>query len=341
MNIKAVAKKAGVSVATISRVLNHPEAVAPDTREHILSVMENLNYTPNWFARGLKLNRTSVIALLIPDILDQGYMEIAKGVEDVARQKKYNIMLCTTEEDRNKEKEYIENFITRKVDGIILVSSSLKKPDLSQIKSQNVAVVLIGKNDGMAGENMVYTDYIAATAEAVKHMIEIGHQKIGVICGSRPKIENADKLEGFKKTMSEEGLTVEPEYIVEEENSIEGGFLAASKLLNLREFPKAILVTSDIMAIGAMEKIKQAGLRIPQDIAVVGFDNLKISGYVEPKLTTVAKPMYRMGLVAARLLFDLLEEDHEEESEPQEILIQSKLKVRKSCGHQDRVKEIF
>ncbi len=172
-------------------------------------------------------------------------------------------------------------------------------------------------------------------------MIEIGHQKIGVICGSRPKIENADKLEGFKKTMSEEGLTVEPEYIVEEENSIEGGFLAASKLLNLREFPKAILVTSDIMAIGAMEKIKQAGLRIPQDIAVVGFDNLKISGYVEPKLTTVAKPMYRMGLVAARLLFDLLEEDHEEESEPQEILIQSKLKVRKSCGHQDRVKEIF
>lgn len=341
MNIKSVAKKAGVSVATISRVLNHPEAVAPETREHILSVMQSLNYTPNWFARGLKLNRTGVIALLIPEIIDLGYMEIAKGVEDVAHQKNYNIMLCTTEEDRNKEKGYIENFIARKVDGIILVSSLLKKNDLMQIKKQDISVVLIGKNEELTGENLVYTDYISATGEAVRHMIEIGHQKIGMICGSRPKIENRDKLEGFQKTIMEEGLSYQPEHIVEEENSIEGGFLGASKLLNLKNRPEAIFVTSDIMAVGAMEKIKQEGLKIPQDVAVVGFDNLKISGFIEPKLTTVAKPMYRMGLIAARLLFDLMEDEEEEGTQPQEILIQSKLKVRKSCGHQDRVKEIF
>ncbi len=341
MNIKAVAKKAGVSVATISRVLNHPDAVAPDTKEHILKIMESLEYTPNWFARGLKLNRTGVIALLIPEILDMGYMEIAKGVEAVAHQKKYNIMLCTTEEDRSKEKGYIENFIARKVDGIILVSSFLKNSDFDQIKKQDISVVLIGKNEELTGENLVYTDYQSATGEAIRHMIEIGHRKIGMIYGTRPKIENMDKREGFRKTITEEGLNYRPEHIVEEENSIEGGFLGASKLLNLKDRPEAIFVTSDIMAIGAMEKIKQAGLKIPQDIAVVGFDNLKISGYIEPKLTTVAKPMYRMGLVAARLLFDLMEGDREEDGEPQEILIQSKLKVRKSCGHLDRVKEIF
>lgn len=341
MNIKSVAKKAGVSVATVSRVLNHPDAVAPDTKEHILSVMESLDYTPNWFARGLKLNRTGVIALLIPDILDLGYMEIAKGVEDVAHQKKYNIMLCTTEEDRGKEKEQVENFLTRKVDGIILVSSFLKNSDLQQIKKQDVSVVLIGKNEDNTGANLVYTDYKAATSEAVKHMIEIGHRKIGMIYGTRPKLENMDKLEGFKKTLMEEGLNYQDSHIVEEENSIEGGYLAASKLLNQADRPEALFVSSDTMAIGAMEKIKQTGLRIPQDIAVVGFDNLKISGFMEPKLTTVAKPMYRMGLVAARLLFDLMEEDEQKEQEPQEILIQSKLKVRKSCGHQDRLKEIF
>lgn len=341
MNIKSVAKKAGVSVATVSRVLNHPDAVAPDTKEHILSVMESLDYTPNWFARGLKLNRTGVIALLIPDILDLGYMEIAKGVEDVAHQKKYNIMLCTTEEDRGKEKEQVENFLTRKVDGIILVSSFLKNSDLQQIKKQDVSVVLIGKNEDNTGANLVYTDYKAATSEAVKHMIEIGHKKIGMIYGTRPKLENMDKLEGFKKTLMEEGLNYRDSHIVEEENSIEGGYLAASKLLNQADRPEALFVSSDTMAIGAMEKIKQTGLRIPQDIAVVGFDNLKISGFMEPKLTTVAKPMYRMGLVAARLLFDLMEEDEQKEQEPQEILIQSKLKVRKSCGHQDRLKEIF
>lgn len=341
MNIKAVAQKAGVSVATVSRVLNHPDAVAPDTKEHILNIMESLNYTPNWFARGLKLNRTGVIALLIPEIIDSGYMEIAKGVEDIAHQKKYNIMLCATEEDRSKEKDYIENFITRKVDGIILVSTYLNKNDLLQIKKQDIPVVLIGKNEELTGENLVYTDYKSAAGEAVRHMIEVGHRKIGMICGSRPKIENMDKLEGFQKTIMEEDLIYQPELVVEEENSIEGGYLGASKLLNLKERPEAIFITSDIMAIGAMEKIKRTGLKIPQDIAVVGFDNLKISGYIEPKLTTVAKPMYRMGLVAARLLFDLMEDESDEDSEPQEILIQSKLKVRKSCGHQGRVKEIF
>lgn len=341
MNIKSVAKKAGVSVATVSRVLNHPDAVAPDTKEHILSVMESLDYKPNWMARGLKLNRTGAIALLIPEITDLGYMEIAKGVEDVAHQKNYNIMLCATEDDRNKEKGYVENFISRKIDGVILVSTYLKKSDLAQMKKQDISVVLIGKNDELTGENLVYTDFKAAAAEATRHMLEIGYRKIGVICGSRPKIENLDKLEGFRKTMEEEGLTCQEAHILEEENSIEGGYLAASKLLNLKDRPEAIFVTSDIMAIGAMEKIKQSGLSIPHDIAVVGFDNLKISGYLEPKLTTVTKPMYRMGLVAARLLFDIMEDENQEDNEPQEILIQSKLKVRKSCGHKDRVKEIF
>lgn len=341
MNIKSVAKKAGVSVATVSRVLNHPDAVAPDTKEHILSVMESLDYKPNWMARGLKLNRTGAIALLIPEITDLGYMEIAKGVEDVAHQKNYNIMLCATEDDRNKEKGYIENFIARKIDGVILVSTYLKKSDLAQMKKQDISVVLIGKNDELTGENLVYTDFKAAAAEATRHMIEVGYRKIGVIYGSKPRIENMDKLEGFRKIMEEEGLGCQAEHFFEEENSIEGGYLAASKLLNLKERPEAIFVTSDIMAIGAMEKIKQSGLSIPHDIAVVGFDNLKISGYLEPKLTTVTKPMYRMGLVAARLLFDVMEDDNQEDNEPQEILIQSKLKVRKSCGHKDRVKEIF
>lgn len=341
MNIKSIAKKAGVSVATVSRVLNHPDAVAPDTKEHILSIMESLDYKPNWMARGLKLNRTGAIALLIPEITDLSYMEIAKGVEDVAHQKNYNIMLCATEDDRNKEKGYIENFIARKVDGIILVSTYLKRNDLAQIKKQNISVVIIGKNEELAGENLVYTDYKAAAAEAARHLIEIGYRKIGMIHGSRPKIENTDKLEGFRNTMEEEGLSCPAERILEAENSIEGGFLAASKLLNLKDRPEAIFITSDLMAIGAMEKFKQSGLNIPQDIAVVGFDNLKISGYLEPKLTTVTKPVYRMGLVAARLLFDIMEDENQEDNEPQEILIQSKLKVRKSCGHKDRVKEIF
>lgn len=341
MNIKSVAKEAGVSVATVSRVLNHPDSVAQETKEHIISVMESLNYKPSLLARGLKMSRTGTIALLIPDITDLGYMEIAKGVEDVAHQKANNIMLCSTEDDEAKELDYIENFVARKVDGIILVSTHQNKSQLDEIKSQGIPVVLIGKNEELRGENLVYTDYDTATADAIHHLMEIGHTRIGAIVGNRPVIENADKMAGFKRALAEGKLTQSTDSIIEDENSIEGGFLAASKLLGLKSRPQAVFVTSDMMAIGVMEKIKQEGLRIPEDIAVVGFDNLKISGYLEPKLTTVTKPVYRMGLVSARLLYDLMDELSEEPSEPQEILIQSKLKVRKSCGHQDRVKEIF
>lgn len=340
MNIKAVAKKAGVSVATVSRVLNHPESVANSTKEHILEVMNSLDYTPNWFARGLKLNKTNVIALMVPEILDQGYMEIAKGVEDVAKQKKHSILLCSTEEDRAKELENIENFILRKIDGLIIVSSVLNKKDLMQFKKHKMPIVFIGRNKEQKGLNVVYTNYKEATTEAINHLIEVGHKNIGMVYGSRPKSENMEKLEGYKSAILTSKLKMMEGNIVEEENTIDGGYLAVSKILSQKNRPDAIFASSDNMAIGAMEKIKQLGLRIPEDIAVIGFDNLKISGYLEPKLTTVAKPMYRMGLIAARLLFDIMEENNGE-NEPQEILIQSKIKVRKSCGHNDRLSEIF
>ena len=340
MNIKAVAKKAGVSVATVSRVLNHPESVANPTKEHILEVMNSLDYTPNWFARGLKLNKTNVIALMVPEILDQGYMEIAKGVEDVAKQKKHSILLCSTEEDRAKELENIENFILRKIDGLIIVSSVLNKKDLSQFKKTKMPIVFIGRNKEQKGLNVVYTNYKEATTEAINHLIEVGHKNIGMVYGSRPKSENMEKLEGYKSAILAAKLKMVEGNIVEEENTIDGGYLAVSKILSQKDKPDAIFASSDNMAIGAMEKIKQLGLKIPEDIAVIGFDNLKISGYLEPKLTTVAKPMYRMGLIAARLLFDIMEENNGE-NEPQEILIQSKIKVRKSCGHKDRLSEIF
>lgn len=339
MNIKSVAKKAGVSVATVSRVLNHPDVVAEETKEHVLAVMEQLDYTPNWFARGLKLNRTGVISLLIPEILDFGYMEIAKGVEDVTRQKGCSMILCSTEGDVQREKEQIENILVRKVDGIILSDSLLNKSQIEAIKKEQVPVVCIGKNKEFSGENMVYTDCGEAAAEAAKHLMEIGYRQMAVIAGVRPAAETQDKLNGFHQALTEAGLPLDKHRVITEENSIEGGYLAAAKLLKRTPMPEAVFVTSDVMAMGVMESLKQAGLHIPEDIAVVGFDNLKVSAFLEPKLTTVAKPTYRMGLLAARLIFDLLEDKWAEA--PQEIMIQSKLKVRKSCGHKDRLKEIF
>lgn len=341
MNIKAVAEKAGVSVATVSRVLNHPDVVSEKTKEHILAVMKEMDYMPNWFARNLHMNKTNLIALLVPDILDPCYMELAKGVEDVAHQKKYNIMLCNTEGDVEKEKEYIETFISRKVDGLILVSTLLMEEDLQQIKKRGIDFILIEERAFIQDVDVVFTNYKGAAQEAMEHILEMNYKDIAFVYGRQPKIENLKKLQGYKNALEKAGIEFNEEYVEEEENSIEGGYLAAAKLLELRQPPRAIFVASDMMAFGVMERIKQEGLSIPKDVAVVGFDNLKVSAVMEPQLTTVAKPMYRMGLVGTRLLFDLMEGENEAYEEPQKILIESKLKVRRSCGHKDRLKEIL
>jgi len=163
MNIKEIARQAGVSVATVSRVLNHPETVAPKTRARILALMEQMDYKPNWFARGLNFNKTDTIALLIPNIMNPAYVEIAEGVESVANQKGYTVLLCITEGEDIKERKYIQTLIDRHIDGVILVSSLLNSDELDHLKQQGVAVVLIGENSSNSSEPMVRIDCCATS----------------------------------------------------------------------------------------------------------------------------------------------------------------------------------
>lgn len=340
-NIRDVAKKAGVSVATVSRVLNHPNTVSPTTMEYVLSVIKELNYTPNGLARSLALNKTNTIALLIPNILNPLYMEIVKGVEDVAHKKGYNTLLCNTEENQKKEADYIDMLIKRRVDGLILTASLLNKEEIQQIKKQDITLVMIGKNKNVKHGSVVFTDYMLGGYIATKHLIEIGYKRIAHISGAVHQIENQEKRAGYEKALKENNLPVDKRYIVEGNNEIEGGYLAAKKLLQFKCKPEAIFVANDLMAFGAIDAIKSEGLRIPEDIAIIGFDNIEMSALVEPKLTTVTQPAYKMGLLSARLLFDHIENGDDEEHVHQEIFLQPKLKVRKSCGHEERVREIF
>lgn len=340
LNIKAVAKKADVSVTTVSRVLNHPESVSVKTREHILGVMKQMNYTPNWFARNIQSAKTGVIGLIVPDMLDPVNMEIAKGISDGAHQKSYSIMLCNTDFDLEKERAYVESFTGRRVDGLIFISSLLKKADLQRLKKNGVPYVLAGQNYSMENENVVYTDYKGGAEEAVTHLTEMGHKRIAMILGQTPKAENVEKLEGYKMALKKAKIPFRPELIVTGQNNMEGGFVATSKLLALQQRPDAIFASTDTMAFGAMEKIKQTDLNIPKDMALIGFNDLKTGAVVEPKLTTVTIPMYRMGLLAARLLFDIIEEGAGTII-GQEVMLQSKLKIRKSCGNKERLREIW
>lgn len=341
MNIRHIAKKAGVSVATVSRVLNHPENVAPATKEKIESIIAESEYIPNWFARGLNFNKTATIGLVIPHILNSEHMEIIKGAEDVAHQKDYTSLLCNVENDIAKERKYIDNLIKRRVDGILLISSLLSEKDIKAIIDQGIPVVHVGEVLWDKIVPVVSIDSKEAAYNATKHLLESGAERIGILYGTTPSVENGRKIKGYEKALKEEKINLREEYKIQVEDTIEGGYLGAKKFMDLQDPPKAIFATSDLLAFGVMDAMKDSKVKIPDQIALVGFGNIRMSNLVEPKLTTIEKPLHKMGVVGARLLFDLIEGKAEESKEVKNIRLQSKLKIRKSCGHKERIGEMF
>ena len=341
MNIKEIAREAGVSVATVSRVLNHPENVAPKTKERILNIIDEMGYKPNWFARGLNFNKTNTIGLFIPNILNPAFVEIAEGVELIVNQKGYTTLLCITKGEAEKERRYIQTLIDRHIDGVILVSSLLEDEDIKMIKNQGIAVVLVGENKGNSNEPIVRIDCREASYNAVRHLLNCGHTEIAMIYGKTPEMENKKKIEGYELALKEAGILIKSDYLVCEENTIEGGYVAARKLLRLSKRPRAIFTTSDLLAFGVIDAARDSEMTVPDDVAVMGFDNIRMSNLMVPKLSTVAKPLYRMGLLGARLLLDVIESYGDEKLAMREIILQSKLKIRKSCGHKERISEIF
>ncbi len=347
MNIKEVAKAAGVSVATVSRVLNHPDSVADKTKEKISAVMEEMGYQPNWFARGLNLNKTHTIGLFVPDILDPSYMEIAKGVEDIAHQKQYTALLCNTENDLEKERKYVKTLLERKVDGIVFISSLLEQEDLEAIQKQNVPVVLVGQKKPVANIPMVQFDCNLGAKKAVEHLIDLGRVRIACLHGRTPKEENEQKIAGYQEVLAKNGLSHNPNFLGEVENTIFGGYVGARRLMAGKERPEhpevpdAIFVTSDVMAMGVIDALKGMQVAVPEEVAVVGFDNIRVSSLVEPKLTTIEKPLHNMGLSAMRMLVDIMEGRGEMVELLQEITFAPKLIVRKSSGNTERISEIF
>ena len=340
MNIKQIAKAAGVSVATVSRVLNHPENVAPKTREKIQKIIEDKEYKPNWFAQGLNFNRTKTIGLIIPYILNSTYMEIAKGVEDVALQKGYTTFMCNVEKNSRIESEYIEQLLTRKVDGIILMFSFLQEENLKAVQEDGVPIVLIGENKDIKGCNSVRVDCKAGAEGMIRNFIEYGHKTIGILYGNDPEQESRDMLEGYREVLEENGIAIEEKYIKAVDNTIEGGYLGAKKMVADGP-PQAIFATSDEIAYGAMDAIKDLGMKVPDDVAVAGFGNARMSNLVEPKLTTVELPFHKMGIYGARLLFDLIDDEDKINEKPRQITLQTKQRIRKSCGHKERIGEMF
>lgn len=337
MNIKEIAKLAGVSVATISRVLNHPEVVQEKTRKHVLEVMVQNNYTPNWFARSLNLDRTHTIALMIPNIEVEMFQKITSGVEQVTDKKAYNIFLCNTHNKLKKEEEYLNMLITRKVDGIIFAGSTLGKKHLSLLKENKIPFIFIGKDEIFRDENSCYINFEDSAFKMTEHLIHMEHDTIDLVIDRSSDSKSKYIIKGYEKAIDYYQKNLG--HIHFSHNSMEGGYLATKKLIENNQLPHAIFTSDDEIAFGVIKAARESNIEIPRQLAIAGFSNSPMCTLVLPELTSVDQPSKKLGMVAARMLFDLIEELEFSLETTQEIILQSTIKIRKSCGNKKYIYE--
>lgn len=324
--IQDVAKAAGVSVATVSRVINNSTSVSAGTKELVLGAVKRLDYRPNLLGRNLRRTETRLILVLLPNISNPYYSRLVKGIEDVGHRNGYNVMLCNTDSDPGREKLYLDLLKNRLADGVIFMAPSLGRNELTET-GKSFPVVQCSEYKEGARVSHVSIDNSAAAQKAVKHLLALGHRRIGMISCDNDFLSTAHREEGYRKALLDVGIKPEEELVRDGDYSFKSGLRAAGQLLSLRDRPTAVFCISDLMAVGAIRAAKDNGLRVPEDFAVVGFDNISLASMYDPMLTTISQPKYDLGATAMELL---LRQIRGEMKEPQDLVLEFELIIRES-----------
>ena len=324
--IQDVAKAAGVSVATVSRVINNSEAVTESTREAVMSAIKILNYQPNLLGRNLRRTETRRLLVLLPNIGNPFYARIVKGIEDVAHKNGYNVMLCNTDSDAERERMYLELLKSRLADGVIFMAPVLGKEGLTEIGKSFPVVQCCEYTEG-AQVSHVSIDNHAAAYKLTKHLISAGHQRIGMISCRGAVVSIMQRESGFKKALADSGIGFREELVKYGDYSFNSGLRAANQFVSMKDRPTAIFAISDIMAIGALRSIRENNLKVPEDMAVAGFDNINFASMCYPTLTTISQPKYDMGCISMELL---LQQIRGELKERKDILLEYEIIIRES-----------
>lgn len=305
--IKDIAAATGLSVTTVSLVLNdRPSGIPQTTKDRVFKAAKEMDYRPNQLAVGLVKKRTNTIGLLVPDIRNSFYSAIAKGAEDICRKTGWNMMLCNTGNKHKREQEYIKVLSSKGVDGIILgMSADGDNDKVSEscklLKEQGIPYILL---DRTARGSAVVVDHEKGGYLAAKHLLELGHRKIACITGSAYLQGSVSRLEGFRRAMREEGAPVDETLIVEGDYTQQGGEQGVDKLRG-RDYT-ALFAFNDMMAYGAYKALRAEGLHVPDDVSVVGYDDIFFSEILETPLTTVRQPNDEIGAAAGELLIDII-----------------------------------
>ncbi|MEH7074726.1 catabolite control protein A [Neobacillus drentensis] len=310
ITIYDVAREANVSMATVSRVVNGNPNVKPVTRKKVLEVIERLGYRPNAVARGLASKKTTTVGVIIPDISNIFFAELARGIEDIATMYKYNIILSNSDQNKDKELHLLNTMLGKQVDGLVFMGGNITADHVEEFKKSPAPIVLAGSIEESNTIPSVNIDYEEAVYDSIKEFIEKGHKNIAFVVGPLHEPKNTfKKLRGYQRALAEANIPYNEELVIEGDYTYDSGIEAIEKLLEASNRPTAILVGSDEMALGVVHGAEDKGYHIPEDFEVITSDNTRLSLMVRPQLTTIVQPLYDIGAVAMRLLTKLMNKE--------------------------------
>jgi len=329
VNIQEVAKEAGVSPSTVSRALNGFPGISEKTRERIVEIARKLNYRPNYRGQILTTQSTKNIGLLITDITNPFFPELVMGAEEYASKSGYTVLLGNTSESEEKETNYLDFFSRGPVDGIIISASRVSNEHIIMLAEDGLPIVVINRTLEHPKISYVSTDMEKGGYLATMHLLRLGHSKIAFINGPKHSEVSQRRLEGYKKALKEAGVDYNSDLISFNVPVSESGYKEAIKLLCTGEAPTAIFTYNDVMAFGVIRAAKELGIKIPEELSVVGFDDIFFSSFTDPPLTTIRQLKEELGRMAVELLFKLMEGERES------LLIEPELIIRNTTSRRE------
>ncbi|MEN8908321.1 MAG: LacI family DNA-binding transcriptional regulator [Clostridiales bacterium] len=332
LTIKDIAKLANVSYATVSRALNDSKEISEKTKQKILTICKEVNYSPNAIARGLVKNTTHTIGLIMPDISNPFFPEVALGIEGEAARMDYNVFLCNTNYNIKRELSYINLLLERRVEGIIISSVSDETINYFNKYIDHIPIVYVGSNPKNDKCDYVATDNIKAGYIATDYLIKLGHKKIAFIGGTSVSNSHCDRIKGFKKAFQEHNILPDIELIRNSDFKRKSGYQITKFLIKEKNIPTAIIAANDVVALGVIEACDEMGILIPDTISIIGFDDIPYASLPKIMLTTIAQSKYDLGKIAVETIFKTINNKGKKNTVIKKIL-DPELIIRKTCKH--------
>jgi LacI family transcriptional regulator len=329
VTIKDVAKKAGVSISTVSHVVNDTRYVSEELIQRVQAAMQELQYQPNTLARGLRRGDTHTIGLIVPDNSNPFFAEIAHTIEDIGFQYGYNVILCNSHGDLAREATYLSLLISKQVDGVIFISAGSHPAHLGELINHNIPVVVADRDLEYESVDVVLVNNEVGGYLATKHLLDLGHTKIACVTGPTELTPSAARFNGYLNALNEAEIPVYDPYILTGDFQVEGGERAVTQLFTLDSPPSAVFLCNDLMAFGAFRALRKLERHIPEDVSIIGFDDIKLASLTTPALTTIAQPLFELSKTAVDLLIQRIQNGGNMGA--QRVILEPVLVSRDSC----------